>query len=65
MLLWFCLELFHVLYKNFIILTEFMKKLMSDVEDGSDVADRDASVANSLYPLLMQHNGGSQTWNKG
>lgn len=42
-----------------------MKKLVSDVEDGSDAADGDPSPANSLYPLLMQHNGGSESWNRG
>ncbi|XP_075902761.1 urotensin-related peptide 1 [Nelusetta ayraudi] len=44
---------------------EFMKKLVSGVEDGSDAADGDPSPANNLYPLLMQHNGGSESWNRG
>lgn len=42
-----------------------MKKLVSGVEDGSDAADGDPSPANNLYPLLMQHNGGSESWNRG
>lgn len=40
--------------------TEFIQKLMSVVEDGSDTAE-----ANKLYHLLPQHSGGTDPWNKG
>lgn len=42
-----------------------MKKIVSGVDDGSNTADRDPSPANDLYPLLMQHDEGSELWNRG
>lgn len=42
-----------------------MKKIVSGVDDGLNTADDDPSPANNLYPLLMQHNEGSELWNRG
>lgn len=49
----------------FFISIEFFQKLVSEVGDGSDTAEGEQSQVNNLYPLLMQHNGGSDSWNKG
>lgn len=49
----------------FFISAEFFQKLVSEVGDGSDTAGGEHSQVNNLYPLLMQHNGGSDSWNKG
>lgn len=54
-----------MLYCTKLILTEFMKKMVSGVDDGSNAADGDQIPANNLYPLLMQHNEGSELWKRG
>ncbi|XP_062250337.1 urotensin-related peptide 1 [Platichthys flesus] len=41
---------------------DFIQKLVSEVEDGPDTADGEV---NNMYPLLMQHNEGRDSWNKG
>ncbi len=38
---------------------------MSEVEDGPNTAEGEQRDVNNLYPLLMQHNGGRDSWNKG
>lgn len=38
---------------------------MSEVEDGSNTAEGEQRDVNNLYPLLVQHNGGRDSWNKG
>lgn len=63
-----CLDLSPLSYwtkHTCIVLTEFMKKLVSGVEGGSDAADGDRSPASNLYPLLMHNSGGSESWNRG
>lgn len=62
MLYQFCLDL---LYCTKLVLTEFMRKIVSGVDDGSNAADGDPSPANNLYPRLMQHSEGSELWNRG
>lgn len=47
------------------ISTDLIQKFVSEVEDGPDTADGEQSQANNLYPLLMQHNMGRDSWNKG
>ncbi|XP_034739516.1 uncharacterized protein urp1 [Etheostoma cragini] len=44
---------------------DFLQKLVSEVEDGSNTAEGEQREGNNLYPLLMQHNGGRESWNKG
>uniref|UniRef100_A0A3B4TQM5 Urotensin-related peptide 1 n=1 Tax=Seriola dumerili TaxID=41447 RepID=A0A3B4TQM5_SERDU len=41
----------------------FIQKLVSEVEDGSNAAEGEQREMNNLYPLLMQHNGGRDSWN--
>ncbi|XP_051937409.1 urotensin-related peptide 1 [Hippocampus zosterae] len=43
--------------------SDFLQKLVS--EDASYTTEGEQSEVNNLYPLLMQHNGQSQSWNKG
>lgn len=38
---------------------------MSEVEEGANTAEGEQREVNNLYPLLMQHNGGRDSWNKG
>lgn len=47
------------------ISTDFIQKLVSEVEDGPNTAEGEQREVNNLYPLLMQHNGGRDSWNKG
>ncbi|CAK6964710.1 urotensin-related peptide 1 [Scomber scombrus] len=44
---------------------EFIQKLVSEVEDGPNAAEGEQREVNNLYPLLMQHNAGRDSWNKG
>ncbi|XP_059202840.1 urotensin-related peptide 1 [Centropristis striata] len=44
---------------------DFIQKLVSEVEDGANPAEGEQREVNNLYPLLMQHNGGRDSWNKG
>ncbi|KAL3044615.1 hypothetical protein OYC64_012996 [Pagothenia borchgrevinki] len=44
---------------------DFIQKLVSEVDDGPDTAEGEQREVNNLYPLLMQHNGGRESWNKG
>ncbi|KAM9356673.1 urotensin-related peptide 1 [Symphorus nematophorus] len=44
---------------------DFIQKLVSEVEDGSNTAEGEQREVNNLYPLLMQHNGGRDSWSKG
>ncbi|KAI3351588.1 hypothetical protein L3Q82_020432, partial [Scortum barcoo] len=44
---------------------DFIQKLVSEVEDGPNAAEGEQRDVNNLYPLLMQHNGGRDSWNKG
>ncbi|XP_053180236.1 urotensin-related peptide 1 [Scomber japonicus] len=44
---------------------EFIQKLVSEVEDGPNAAEGGQREVNNLYPLLMQHNAGRDSWNKG
>ncbi|XP_042348825.1 urotensin-related peptide 1 [Plectropomus leopardus] len=44
---------------------DFIQKLVSEVEDGPNAAEGQQREVNDLYPLLMQHNGGREPWNKG
>ncbi|TDH07436.1 hypothetical protein EPR50_G00106150 [Perca flavescens] len=44
---------------------DFLQKLVSEVEDGPNTAEGEQREVNNLYPLLMQHNGGRESWNKG
>ncbi|XP_036069848.1 urotensin-related peptide 1 [Oryzias melastigma] len=43
---------------------EFIQKLVSEVEDGASVAEGDKREVSNLYPLLMQQNGGRDSWHK-
>ncbi len=47
------------------ISAEFFQKLVSEVEDGANTAEGEQREVNNLYPLLMQHSGGRDSWNKG
>uniref|UniRef100_A0A3B4ZYG5 Urotensin-related peptide 1 n=1 Tax=Stegastes partitus TaxID=144197 RepID=A0A3B4ZYG5_9TELE len=42
----------------------FIQKLVSEVEDGANTAEGEQREVNNLYPLLMLHNGGRDSWNK-
>ncbi|XP_039975815.1 urotensin-related peptide 1 [Xiphias gladius] len=44
---------------------DFIQKLVSEVEDGPNTAEGEQREVNNLYPLLMQHNGGRDSWTKG
>ncbi|XP_076005324.1 urotensin-related peptide 1 [Genypterus blacodes] len=44
---------------------DFIQKLVSEVEDGANAAEGEQREADNLYPLLMQRNGGRDSWNKG
>ncbi|XP_035525673.1 uncharacterized protein urp1 [Morone saxatilis] len=44
---------------------DFIQKLVSEVEDGPNTAEGEQREVNNLYPLLMQHNGARDSWNKG
>ncbi|KAF3838635.1 hypothetical protein F7725_010403, partial [Dissostichus mawsoni] len=44
---------------------DFIQKLVSEVDDGPNMAEGEQREVNNLYPLLMQHNGGRESWNKG
>ncbi|XP_075958956.1 urotensin-related peptide 1 [Anarhichas minor] len=44
---------------------DFIQKLVSEVQDGPNIAEGEQREMNNLYPLLMQHNGGMESWNKG
>ncbi|KAJ4945867.1 hypothetical protein JOQ06_023545 [Pogonophryne albipinna] len=44
---------------------DFIQKLVSEVDDGPNTAEGEQREVNNLYPLLMQHNGGRESWNKG
>lgn len=48
-----------------IILTDFIQKFVSEVQDGANAAEGEQREVNNLYPLLMQHNGAMESWNKG
>ncbi|XP_033182075.1 uncharacterized protein urp1 [Anabas testudineus] len=45
--------------------SDLIQKLVSEVEGGLDPAEGERREVNNLYPLLMQHNGGRDSWNKG
>ncbi|KAK2904345.1 hypothetical protein Q8A73_011002 [Channa argus] len=45
--------------------SEFIQKLVSEVEGGMNPAEGEQREVNNLYPLLMQHEGGRDSWNKG
>uniref|UniRef100_A0A3P8S5T1 Urotensin-related peptide 1 n=1 Tax=Amphiprion percula TaxID=161767 RepID=A0A3P8S5T1_AMPPE len=40
---------------------DFMQKLVSEVEDGANTAEGEQR---EVFPLLMLHNGGRDSWNK-
>ncbi|KAM7000575.1 urotensin-related peptide 1 [Tautogolabrus adspersus] len=44
---------------------DFIQKLVSEVEDGPNPSEGEQRDINNLYPLLMQHNGGRDSWTKG
>ncbi|XP_071772224.1 urotensin-related peptide 1 [Centroberyx gerrardi] len=44
---------------------DFIQKLVAEVEDGENTAPAEQREVNNLYPLLIQHNGGRDSWNKG
>ncbi|XP_075337842.1 urotensin-related peptide 1 [Odontesthes bonariensis] len=44
---------------------DFIQKLVSEVDDGANTAEGEQREVNNLYPLLMQQNGGRDSWNKG
>ncbi|XP_037636095.1 urotensin-related peptide 1 [Sebastes umbrosus] len=44
---------------------DFIQKLVSEVEDGANAAEGEQREVNNLYPLLVPHNGGRESWNKG
>ncbi|KAM4621909.1 urotensin-related peptide 1 [Polymixia lowei] len=43
---------------------DFIQKLVAEVEDG-DNTQGEQREENNLYPLLIQRNGGRDSWNKG
>ncbi|KAM3867006.1 urotensin-related peptide 1 [Diretmus argenteus] len=46
--------------------TDFIQKLVAEVEDGENTAQGEQREVNNQYPpLLMQHNGERDSWNKG
>uniref|UniRef100_A0A3Q3MZV9 Urotensin-related peptide 1 n=1 Tax=Mastacembelus armatus TaxID=205130 RepID=A0A3Q3MZV9_9TELE len=45
--------------------SDFIQKIVSEVEDGLNTAEGQQREMSNLYPLLMQHNGGRDSWNKG
>ncbi|KAK2848915.1 hypothetical protein Q5P01_008749 [Channa striata] len=45
--------------------SEFIQKLVSEVEGGLNPAEGEQREVNNLYPLLMQHNGERDSWSKG
>uniref|UniRef100_A0A1A7XL50 Urotensin-related peptide 1 n=1 Tax=Iconisemion striatum TaxID=60296 RepID=A0A1A7XL50_9TELE len=44
---------------------DFIHKLVSEMEDGTNTAEGEHREVNNLYPLLMQQNEGRVSWNKG
>lgn len=47
------------------IQTDLIQKLVSEMEDDTNTAEGEQRDANNLYPLLVHHNGGRDSWNKG
>ncbi|XP_035505127.1 urotensin-related peptide 1 [Scophthalmus maximus] len=43
---------------------DFIQKFVSEVEDGPNAAEGEQREVNNMYPLLMQRNGGRDSWNK-
>ncbi|XP_037833475.1 urotensin-related peptide 1 [Kryptolebias marmoratus] len=44
---------------------DFIQKLVSEVEEGTNTAEGEQREMNNLYPLLTQPNGRRDSWNKG
>ncbi|XP_040029247.1 urotensin-related peptide 1 [Gasterosteus aculeatus] len=44
---------------------DFLQKLVSEVQDGPNTAAAEQREVNNLYPLLMKHNRGMESWNTG
>uniref|UniRef100_A0A3B4AUY5 Uncharacterized protein n=1 Tax=Periophthalmus magnuspinnatus TaxID=409849 RepID=A0A3B4AUY5_9GOBI len=44
---------------------EFIQKLVTEVEEGGNTAEVEQREMNNLYPLLMQHSSGRDSWTKG
>ncbi|XP_070819605.1 urotensin-related peptide 1 [Chaetodon trifascialis] len=44
---------------------DFIQKLVSEVEDEPNTAEAEQREMNNLYPLLVHHSGGRDSWNKG
>uniref|UniRef100_A0A3Q0RWN3 Urotensin-related peptide 1 n=1 Tax=Amphilophus citrinellus TaxID=61819 RepID=A0A3Q0RWN3_AMPCI len=45
--------------------TDLIQKLVSEMEDDTNAAEGEQRDVNNLYPLLVHHNGGRDSWNKG
>ncbi|KAJ0044289.1 hypothetical protein NL108_003584, partial [Boleophthalmus pectinirostris] len=43
----------------------FIQKLVTEVEEGGNTAEVEQREMNNLYPLLMQHSSGRDSWTKG
>ncbi|KAM8908052.1 urotensin-related peptide 1 [Spinachia spinachia] len=44
---------------------DFIQKLVSEVQDGANTAAGEQREVNNLYPLLMKHNRGMESWDRG
>ncbi|KAG7224764.1 hypothetical protein INR49_013476 [Caranx melampygus] len=44
---------------------DYTQKSVSEGGDGSNAAEEEQNNLNTLYPLMMHHNGGRDSWNKG
>ncbi|KAK0133142.1 hypothetical protein N1851_031473 [Merluccius polli] len=44
---------------------DFIQKLAAEVEDGESPVQGEQTGVNNLYPLLTQHYGARDSWNKG
>uniref|UniRef100_A0A3B4ASP3 Uncharacterized protein n=1 Tax=Periophthalmus magnuspinnatus TaxID=409849 RepID=A0A3B4ASP3_9GOBI len=42
----------------------FIQKLVTEVEEGGNTAEVEQREMNNLYPLLMQHSSGRDSWTK-
>lgn len=51
--------------RGMFISTDFLQKLVSEVQDGPNTAAAEQREVNNLYPLLMKHNRGMESWNTG
>lgn len=49
----------------FFMQTEFIQKLMTEVEDGTNTGEMEQRDRSDLFPLMMPQSSGRDSWAKG